>query len=64
MPVVQFIVILVLIGVGLYLLNTMVTMDQKIKTIINVVVVLLVVLWVLQVFGLFGVLGTVPRVHH
>jgi uncharacterized protein YhhL (DUF1145 family) len=64
MSVLGFIVLLVLIGVGLYLLNTLVPMDSKIKTIINVVVVLLVVLWVLQVFGLFGSLGTIPRLRH
>lgn len=61
MSVVGFIIALVLIGVGLYLLNTVVPMDGKIKTIINVVVVVLVVLWVLNMFGLFNALGPIPR---
>lgn len=57
----EFVVTLIVIGVGLWLLNTYVPMAQPIKTIINVVVILCVVLWVLQVFGLFDV--PVPRFH-
>jgi hypothetical protein len=52
MGLVQLVVLLVIVGVLLWLVNTYVPMDSKIKTIINVVVVLVVVLWLLQVFGL------------
>lgn len=45
---------LVIIGVGLYLLNTLVTMAQPIKIIINAIVVILVLLWVAESFGLVG----------
>ena len=55
MDLIQLIVILVIIGVVLYLLNTYIPMQPAIKTVINVVVVLVVVLWVL---GLF-----VPTIH-
>ncbi len=41
-----------MIGVVLYLINTLIPMDPKIKTIINVVIVLAVCLWLLQIFGL------------
>ena len=58
----EVVIILILIGVALYCVNTMIPMDPKIKTIINIVVVLLVVIWLLQVFGLLGSLRTVPRI--
>ncbi len=63
MPILTLLIILILIGVGLYLVNTLITMDARIKTIINIVVILLTVLWLLDVFGLFDSLGTVPRIH-
>jgi ABC-type glucose/galactose transport system permease subunit len=50
MPIIQLLVVLIVIGVLLYLVNTLIPMDQKIKTIINAVVVLLVVLWILGLF--------------
>lgn len=52
MPLVSLIVFLVIVGVVLWLLNTLIPMDQKIKTIINVIVVLAVCLWLLETFGL------------
>ncbi len=58
---VQLLVLLVLVGVALYVVNTMVPMDAKIKTLLNIVVVLAVVLWLLQAFGLLSGMGGVPR---
>jgi hypothetical protein len=54
MTLISLLVALVIIGVGLYLLNTLVPMDAKIRTIINVVVVLAALLWLLEAFGLIG----------
>jgi hypothetical protein len=51
------IVILVVIGVLLWLINTYVPMDGKIKQILNVVVVIGVVVWLLQVFGVLDGVG-------
>lgn len=50
---IQLIVILVIVGVLLYLLNSIVPMDARIKTIINVIVILAVCVWLLEGFGLF-----------
>lgn len=63
MTIVELLLLLVVIGVGLYLVNTYVPMAQPIKTIINVVVILLVLAWLLEVFGLLNFGGTVghPR---
>jgi hypothetical protein len=58
MPVLQLILTLVITGVGLWLINTYVPMDSKIKTILNVVVVIIVLLWLA---GVFGILGSVPH---
>ena len=58
-------VTLIIIGILLYLVNTFIPMDGKIKTIINVVVIVIVILWLLQVFGVLRLVDVpVPRVHH
>ena len=51
MDLVTLVIILILIGVGLWLINTYVPMAAPIKTILNVVVIIVVILWVLQLFG-------------
>lgn len=63
MPIISLLIMLVVIGVILWLVNTYIPMDQKIKSILNVVVIICVVLWLLNVFGIFSAnLGNVPRV--
>lgn len=58
------IVTLIIVGVLLWLVNTYVPMDPKIKNILNVVVVIIVILWLLNVFGLLPFADMpVPRVH-
>lgn len=48
---ITFLLFLVIVGVVLYLLNTLVPMDARIKTVINVVVFLCVFVYALQFFG-------------
>lgn len=58
MPLIQLVIVLIVIGVLLWLVNTYIPMDAKIKNILNIVVVIAVVLWLLNVFGvLSGVSG-------
>jgi hypothetical protein len=52
MSLVGVVLTLVVVGVLLWLLNTYVPMDSKIKSILNAVVVIVVVVWLLQAFGL------------
>ena len=52
MSLISLIVVLVVVGVLLWLVNTYIPMDAKIKSILNAVVVIAVVIWLLQVFGL------------
>jgi hypothetical protein len=54
MPLISVVIVLIVVGVLLWLVNTYIPMDHKIKTIINVVVVIAVVLWLLNVFGVLG----------
>ena len=52
--------VLIIVGVVLYLVQTYIPMAAPIKTIITVVVVLFLCLWLLQVFGVADL--PVPRV--
>lgn len=57
---IQVIVVLVILGLCLYLVNTYVPMAAPIRTVLTVVVVLFLCLWLLSVFGVVDV--PIPRV--
>jgi hypothetical protein len=59
MPLITIVLVLVAVGVLLWLINTYIPMDRKIKNILNVVVVIVVIIWLLQAFGLMGSLTNV-----
>lgn len=52
MPLLQVVIILIVVGVMLWLVNSYIPMQATIKKILNAVVVIAVVLWLLNVFGL------------
>jgi hypothetical protein len=54
MPLVTLVLVLIVVGVLLWLINTYIPMASSIKTILNVVVVIVVVVWVLQAMGLWS----------
>jgi len=56
MSLITICVVLIVVGVVLWLINTYIPMDRKIKGILNLVVVVFVILWLLQVFGFLGAL--------
>jgi hypothetical protein len=58
-PLINLVVVLIIVGVLLWLVNTYIPMDGKIKNILNIVVVIAVVLWLLQAFGVLGSLNSV-----
>ena len=64
MPVISVIVTLIVVGVLLWLVNTYIPMDGKIKKILNAVVVICVVVWLLFAFGILNHSGDirVPRI--
>ena len=55
---------LIVVGVLLWLINTYIPMDGKIKKILNIVVVICVVVWLLYAFGILNHSGDirVPQV--
>lgn len=59
MPLINLVIVLIVVGVLLWLVNTYIPMDRKIKTILNVVVVIAVVIWLLQAFGVLGSMGSI-----
>ncbi|MEO7867041.1 MAG: Thivi_2564 family membrane protein [Candidatus Eisenbacteria bacterium] len=59
MPLMSLVVTLIVVGVLLWLVNTYIPMDGKIKRILNIVVVIAVVLWLLSAFGLMGNVGNI-----
>lgn len=60
MPVLTILLVLIVVGVLLWLVNSYIPMDRKIKNILNAVVVIVVVIWLLKVFG---VLGSLQNLH-
>jgi hypothetical protein len=52
MDLISLIIALIVVGVLLWLVNTYIPMDRKIKQILNAVVVVAVVVWLLNVLGL------------
>ena len=59
MPLIHVIVVLVVVGVILWLVNSYIPMAGSIKSILNAVVIIVVVLWLLSVFGLIGELSSI-----
>lgn len=57
MPLLQVVIILIVIGVLVWLINTYIPMDSKIKSILNIVIVIAVILWLLNVFGLLNMVS-------
>ena len=51
MPLISVILTLIVVGVLLWLVNSFIPMDGKIKQILNVVAVIAVAWWLLRVFG-------------
>ena len=54
MPLINLVFVLIVIGVGLWLINRFIPMASSIKTILNVVVVVAVCVWVLLAVGLWA----------
>lgn len=59
MPLIQLIIVLVVVGLILWVINSYIPMQSTIKKILNVVVVIVLILWLLNVFGLIGNLSAI-----
>jgi hypothetical protein len=54
MPLLNLVIVLVVVGVVLWVINSYIPMQSTIKKILNVVVVVGVIIWLLSVFGVIG----------
>ena len=52
MDLLSIIIVLVVVGVILWLINSFIPMDGKIKQILNVAIVIVVILWLVRATGL------------
>jgi hypothetical protein len=59
MPLLTIFIVLIVAGLLLWLVNTFIPMDRKIKSILNVVVVIVVIIWLLKVFGILSNIGSI-----
>ncbi len=58
MPIVQIVIVLIVIGVLLWAVESFIPMNAKILMILRGVVLIAVVVWLLQAFGLIGAIGS------
>lgn len=54
MTLIQLVIILIVIGVALWAINTYIPMQAGIKKILNIVVIVVVILFILNVFGVLN----------
>lgn len=59
MPLINVIIVLVVVGVVLWLINSYIPMQATVKRILNVVVIIAVIIWLLSVFGVIGNISTI-----
>ena len=56
MSILTILLVIIVVGILLWAVNSFLPMDGKVKSILNIVVVILLILWLLQAFGLINVL--------
>ena len=55
MPLLNVLIVLIVAGVILWLVNSFIPMDRKIKSILNVVAVIVVLIWLLNTFSIIAI---------
>ena len=59
MPLLQFIVVLVCVGVILWAVNKYIPMPETYKKLLNVGAIIATIFWVLNLFGVFGPINSI-----
>ena len=59
MPLIHLVLVLFVVGVIVWVINSYIPMQSTIKKILNAVVVIVVILWLLSAFGLIGNISTI-----
>lgn len=60
MTLVSIAVVLIVVGLALWLINTYIPMAGSMKSLLNIVAFVVVLVWLLQGFG---VVGSIPGIH-
>jgi hypothetical protein len=53
-PLLEVVIVLIVVGVLLWLVNSYVPMASAVKSLLNAVVVIALIVWLLRVFGLWS----------
>ena len=59
MSLLSLVIVLVVVGVILWLINSYIPMQSTIKKILNAVVIIVVILWLLSAFGIIDSIDTI-----
>jgi len=59
MSLITLVLVLVVVGVVLWLINSFIPLQSTMKKILNAVVVIVVILWLLSAFGIIDSISTV-----
>jgi hypothetical protein len=59
MPLLTIVIVIIVVGVLLWLVNSYIPMDRKVKNILNIVVIILLVIWLLKAFGILDSLKSI-----
>jgi len=59
MSLIHLVIVLVVVGLILWVINSYIPMQPTIKKILNVVVIIVVIIWLLSVFGVIGNISTI-----
>lgn len=59
MPILTILIVILVVGVILWLINSYIPMQHTIKSILNAVVVIVLVIWLLKVFGVLDSLQNI-----
>jgi len=59
MPILTIVIVILVVGVILWLINSYIPMQRTIKNILNAVVVIVLVIWLLKEFGVLDSLWNV-----
>lgn len=60
MPLINLVLVLIIVGAGLWAINQFIPMAPPFKTLINVLVIVFVVIWLLQAIGLLDTMVIGP----
>lgn len=59
MPLLTIFIVILVVGVIMWLVNSYIPMQRTIKAILNAVVIIILIIWLLSVFGVLGSLQNI-----